>query len=184
MDPQPRQTLPESSRPLDDVLARTLPQLRCFVQRRLGQRLAARERVSDLVQSVCRQVLSDPTTPPSETSALRRRLFVVARHKLADRARHHDAAARSTEREASFERLDGVVIEEPSPLENIALREETERVQRAIATLPPSDRDVIVLSVLLGVSHHEVARHLGSTEAATRSRLSRALAKLALRLGS
>ena len=42
---------------LGELLARHLPGLRAYVRQRTGQAIRARESVSDLVQSVCREVI-------------------------------------------------------------------------------------------------------------------------------
>lgn len=181
MDPTAKPAEP-TGHSLDDLLTRTLPQLRCFVQRRLGRRLAARETVSDLVQSACRQAITEAGAAPTDSSSLRQRLFRIAHHKIIDRSRHHAAAARTMDREDGEPPSGDPVAADPSPLAIASLRDDAARVERVLATLPPADRDVIVLAVVLGLPHTEIARHLDTTPTATRSRLSRALAKLALRL--
>jgi RNA polymerase sigma-70 factor (ECF subfamily) len=63
-------------------------------------------------------------------------------------------------------------------------REELERLERAFAALPDDYRSVIVLARVHGLSHAEIAGRLGRTEPATRTLLSRALARLALAIES
>jgi DNA-directed RNA polymerase specialized sigma24 family protein len=53
-------------------------------------------------------------------------------------------------------------------------------VRRAFDELPADQRRVILLARIDGLAHEEIARRLGRTPLATRSLLSRALARLAL----
>ena len=55
-------------------------------------------------------------------------------------------------------------------------------LDEALASLPQSQRDVIVLRYLHGLSHAEVARELGCAEEAVHTRITRALATLRNRL--
>ena len=167
---------------LSDVLARALPQLRCFVGKRLSRKLAARESISDVVQSAAREVLIDLGQSEPDSSWIRRNLFVAARRKVAEHGRHHGAERRSLDREADPSALDDAVTHDRSPTESVAIRDEVARVERALESLSPVDREVVVLAVVMGMSHAVIARELGSTEAATRTRLSRALARLSARL--
>lgn len=167
---------------LADVLARALPQLRCFVGKRLSRKLAARESISDVVQSAAREVLVDLGNSELDSSWIRRNLFVAARRKVAEHGRRHGAERRSQNREADPAALDDAVTEDRSPTEAVAIRDEVARVERALESLAPLDREVVVLAVLMGMSHSVIARELGSTEAASRTRLSRALARLSARL--
>lgn len=52
--------------------------------------------------------------------------------------------------------------------------DEAERVQRALATLAPADRLLIVLKYVEGLSHEEIARVLHCSAESSRSRLTRA----------
>ncbi len=56
-------------------------------------------------------------------------------------------------------------------------------LQRALAGLEPKDRAVLVLRYFADQSVAEVARHLGVSEGAVRTRASRALTKLRVSLG-
>lgn len=167
---------------LADVLERALPQLRSFIGKQLGRRLAARETISDVVQSAAREVLVDLSQGTPDSSLIRRSLFVAATRKIAEHGRRHAAERRNPDREVNESSLHHVVAPGDSPHEAAEIRDDIARVERALGTLGTADRDVIVLAILVGLSHAEIARELGSTEMATRSRLSRALARLAARL--
>lgn len=168
-----------SERPLDELLARALPQLRVFVRKKLGQRLRRKESVSDVVQSACREVLNDLGSGSIGAEDLRRRLFKQADRKLLDRGRRHAAEKRDAQRERP---LYDHAASTASPAEVAELHDELERVARALDGLAPADREVIVLASILDLPHSEVASHLGIAEGAARTRLCRALSRLAARL--
>ena len=81
----------------------------------------------------------------------------------------------------SFERV-YMDFDEVSKHGFFMLGEELEHLASAFAALPPDWREVILLARVRGLSHAEIARTLGRTESATRTLLSRALARLATEL--
>lgn len=175
---------PPPSRLLEDHLAG----LRAFVHLRLGRALRAKEESQDLVQSVCREVLADlPHFEPRAGASFRDWLFRLAENKIRDRWRHWQREKRNVAREVE---LDATEIEDASvcadlanlctPSRVAAGREELARLERAFCELPDDYREVIVLARLRGLTHAQIAEHLGRTELATRTLLSRALARLAL----
>src|SRR3954447_5459325 len=56
------------------------------------------------------------------------------------------------------------------------------RIRRAIATLPPGQRDAVALFYLAGLTHAEAAAHLGVPPSAVKTRLHKARANLRRRL--
>lgn len=56
------------------------------------------------------------------------------------------------------------------------------RIRRAIATLPPGQRDAVALFYLAGLTHAEAAEHLGVPAGAVKARLHKARATLRRRL--
>jgi RNA polymerase sigma-70 factor, ECF subfamily len=73
-------------------------------------------------------------------------------------------------------------VDRDTPLERILRGEVAEHVRRAIAALAPHYRDVLILCELSELSYAEAAQVCGIDIGTVRSRLSRARAKLALRL--
>jgi RNA polymerase sigma-70 factor (ECF subfamily) len=109
-------------------------------------------------------------------------LITIALNKCRDWARR-----RKVRRIFSFALpLDGAAeaIAEDRPLHDIeaADREELARTRRAIAGLPTTLREVLVLRAIDGQSQAEAAAILGVTEKAVETRLRRARAKLSERL--
>jgi RNA polymerase sigma factor (sigma-70 family) len=165
-------------------------ELRAWVRRRLGRGLRAREGSLDLAQSVCRQALEDfDGFRPLGGEGFKRWLLVRASHKIKDRARYWARDRRDGERERPLadrdpasreEHREGALEDWLTPSRDAAAREEVERVRRAFDELPADQRRVILLARIDGLAHEEIARRLGRTPLATRSLLSRALARLAL----
>jgi RNA polymerase sigma-70 factor (ECF subfamily) len=174
-----------------ELLQRHVERLRAFVRPRLGARLRARETSQDVVQSVLREAWVGFDRLPAagvgelDRSGFRRWLLRAADRKLKSRGRFWSRLRRSSAREepGAGERIDELAAAGlATPSLALAAREELERIERAFARLPEDWREVLVLVRLEGLPHAEVARRLGRSESATRTLLSRALARLATEL--
>lgn len=179
--------LPDAT--VDRLLERHMEVLRSFVHLRLGRLIRTKESESDIVQSVCRNVLDDRGAFEyrGETS-FRQWLLRRAEHKIVDRGRFYRREKRESVREepldprAANEDGEGEVATLFTPSRHAAGREELERVERAFRELPAPYREVVVLARIVGLSHEAIAARLGRTNGAVRKMLSRALARLAVLL--
>src|SRR5262245_31930505 len=82
------------------LVERYLPQIRAYVRLRSGPLLRRRESQSDLVQTVCRQLLEDLQDYRGDAEgSFRTWLFRMALRKLAARGRFHGAGRRDPARE-------------------------------------------------------------------------------------
>jgi RNA polymerase sigma factor (sigma-70 family) len=70
-------------------------------------------------------------------------------------------------------------VERSSPFEATAASELERRIERALATLPPASREVLLLVGVAGLDHPDAADVCGITPEALRQRLHRARAMLA-----
>jgi len=175
----------------DELMRQHLPGLRAFVRMRLGARLRSRETSMDLVQSVCGEVLRDiQDFEYRGQGSFRHWLYGCAENKLRKLDRFWKRQRRDPQRE---ERLDGgdeatLVLKELgdfcTPSRDAMAREELERIETAFGELSEDQQQVILLSRVVGLPHAAVAKELGRTPTATRSLLSRALARLAVLLES
>jgi RNA polymerase sigma-70 factor, ECF subfamily len=98
-------------------------------------------------------------------------LFTVARnlHVSYSRSRMlEDSAA------ASLIALWPFSLEGSSPFEAAAASELERRIERALATMPPASREVLLLVAVAGLDHSDAADICGITPAALRQRLHRA----------
>ncbi len=110
--------------------------------------------------------------------SLRTWLLTIARNTLHDhlrrtRVRNHVPLAATRD----------LACDAPSPEERLLWEEEVGRLLAAVAALPARDREVIGLRYGSGLDGSEVAEVLGIREAAVRTRLWRALARLRDALG-
>jgi RNA polymerase sigma-70 factor (ECF subfamily) len=165
-----------------DLLEEHLAGLRAFVHLRLGSRLREKEESQDLVQSVCREVLADPSAFERRAgTGFREWLHRAAENKIRDRWRYWRRERRDVARETPGA-PESELVDLVTPSRAAGSREELARLERAFLRLPPDYREVIVLARLRGLSHESIAAKLGRTELATRTLLSRALARLAFAL--
>ena len=172
---------------IEALMGRHLPGLRAYVRVQGGPLLRAKEESTDIVQSVCREVLEklDRFRYPSE-AGFRHWLYTTALRKIRDRYDYYLAAKRDVRRElapsdrsqASRE-LVGVYGTICTPSREAAAREEVARIEEAFDRLPDHYREVLVQSRLLGLSSGEIGQRIGMTANAVRQLLYRATARLA-----
>jgi RNA polymerase sigma-70 factor, ECF subfamily len=99
-------------------------------------------------------------------------VFAIARNLRIDRLR----------REVPWQELpEGRLAEasdEPLPDEAVAEKERQQRVQSALAALPPEQKEVVALAYLEGLSHSEIADRLGMPLGTVKSRMRIAYQKI------
>lgn len=171
---------------VDALFERHLPSIKRSVQRRLRPQTSPRFDTSDVVQEtheLARRRLME---------YLRRRpmgfglwlLKTAHRRVIALEREHLHAQIRSVNRElplpdaSSLVLVERVAMNRPSPLDQALLRERASIVRQALARLPDTDRDVLMLRVFDGLSNDEVALVLEMRPDATKKRFTRALLKL------
>jgi len=164
---------------VEQLLARHLPRLRAFVRLRVPPALRARESASDVVQSVCKDLLLKGGPPEYRgEGAFRAWLFTAALRKIREHEKYHFREKRDLAREETRS-VGDCYAAALSPSREMMAQEEVAEIEAAFDRLPDADREVITLARFAGLSHAEIAAHLGRSEVAVRSLLSRALARLA-----
>lgn len=169
---------------MDALLERNLPRLRAFVRLRVDRALRERESSSDLVQSVCRQVLEHAEDFEYRSEeAFRAWLFKTALNKIRERARFHRAKRRAPDREHHAEAVPEEMLVSmysriTTPTKAAAGRELSERLESAFDQMPDDYREVISLSRIVGLPRAEVAKAMNRSEGAVSMLLSRALLEL------
>jgi RNA polymerase sigma-70 factor, ECF subfamily len=172
---------------VDALLQRHLPGLRTYVRRNIGPALLAKESSSDVVQSVCREVLADVGRFEYQgEAAFRAWLHQAALRKIIDRHRYYRAEKRDGAREVAPESASTLTSDElavlatsiHTPSRDAMMNEEIERLERGFAKLAEADQRVIKLVYVEGLTHSQVAERLGCSEVNSRKMLSRALARL------
>lgn len=173
---------------LANLLQAQLPGVRAFVRAHMGPQLRARESVSDLVQSVCREILTHKARfRHASAEAFQAWLFTMARRKVQNRARDLGRHKRAVDREVPIGPTElgqlGAAYGRLSSPSGRALRaEEVARLEAAIDELPAEQREVITLAHLAGLSRAEIGERMGKTEEAVRALLHRAKARLSMLL--
>jgi RNA polymerase sigma-70 factor, ECF subfamily len=176
-------------RAISALVVRHLPSLRAYVRLRGGPLVRRCESDSDLVQSICVEILRNLQNVRYQGEGpFRHWLFTIALRKLVEKERYYRAEKRNPDRlaapaEGDSESINPLVsacyAKLGTPSEVAIQRETSRRIEEALDAMPENYRDVILMSRLMGLSHAEIAERLGKSEAAVRTTLSRALARVA-----
>ena len=175
---------PEGGASIEALLERHLTALRAFVRLRSNQAIRDRESHSDLVQSVCRELLEGEEGFAYEGEAqFRNWLYTAALRKIVQRDRYLRAQQRDVGREVRpAEGCAGGVLDcyatFSTPSMKAASAEALAGIERAFDELPTQQREVITLARVVGLSHAEIAEQLEITEDNSRQLLRRGLVRL------
>jgi RNA polymerase sigma-70 factor (ECF subfamily) len=126
----------------------------------------------DLAQETLLTVWRKAALYAGEKGSMTTWVFAIARNLRIDRLR----------REMPWQELpEGRLVEassEPLPDEAMAEKERQERVQAALAGLPPEQKEVVSLAYLEGLSHSEIAERLSLPLGTVKSRMRIAYQKI------
>ncbi len=168
-----------------ELLVHFEPKLRAFIRLRAGPLVLARESASDLVQSVCREILENiEGFRWGGDAEFRHWLFTIARRKIADRYAYWAAAKRDVHREhpegtPAIQDIVASYSAFATPSAHARAEEAAADIEQAFQSLSNRQQDAIVLSRVFGLSHAEIADHADFTDAAAvRRTLHRGLAAL------
>lgn len=173
-------------RALDELLQAYLPQLHAFVHVRIGPSLRARESSLDVVQSVCRELLSARERFDFRgEDRFRSWLFTAALNKVRERHRRLHAQKRDVARDAELVDAAPVAVAHLLTPSQDAIGNETAVVmQHALAALAEDHREVITLARLVHLPNHVIAEVMQRSEEATRKLLARAMLQFGRELRS
>lgn len=171
---------------LEELLRVHLPGLRGYVRLHSDRVLRSKESSTDLVQSVCREVLEklDRFQYPSE-NAFKHWLYATALRKIRHRYEYYRAQKRDAVKEvplvdsSSDGGLSMCYSALHTPSAELMAREEVEQLEAAFDQLSEEHREVLVLARLVGLSRAEIGERMGRSEGAVRALLFRAQARLA-----
>jgi len=177
-----------------EVLDRHLPALRAFVRLRTNAAIRQRESESDIVQSVCRELLQERSQFDFRgEGAFRSWLYTAALRKVVEKDRYYRAQKRDIKREV---RIGGSPTEgDLQPIadcysvlatasQDLAAKEQMECIDRAFARLEPDYQRVLSLGRVAALPLEDVAREMGRSKDACRKLIRRAQVQLALLLES
>lgn len=168
--------------------------VRRIIRLRLSKKLRSKLDSVDVVQDALILALNglDHFTYSSEGDFLRW-LSKIAENRLRDMFDRFSVDKRDVRREISFKKEDrnteGGSIGAPEPVRDttpsvvVGRKEELDRLEKALDELKPEYREIIVLKKIEGLSHAEIAEHLGKNEGAVRMLLARAMAALTIAYG-
>ena len=171
---------------IDPLFARHRPELRRLVQLRLDPKLRPRLDPSDVVQEAQLEALrrlDDYLQEPPMPFRLWLRQITYDR-LLMVRRQHVRAERRSVERDVALPDQSSLLLAQQllasgsSPSEQLAKRELTRRVNRAIAKLAESDREILLMRNFEGLTNREIAKIIGTTEQVVKNYLRTAFDKL------
>ncbi len=169
---------------LDELLVDYLPHLRAFVRSRVDGALRQRESCSDVVQSVCRELVSRRESFEFRGEAqFRGWLFTSALNKIREKHRFHHAGRRDVHKEDGIDPLSAAELalayaSVSSPASVAAMREDVDRLEKAFDELSDDHREVISLARIAGLPLDEVGQRMGRSPDAVRMLLGRALLAL------
>ena len=155
---------------LAEVFDRLAPAVYSGALRVLGHRAAAQ----DVVQDVFVELWSHPGRYDPAAGPLRAYLTMQARHRAVDMVRSELRRVARQERSSRLEPRQP----DPSPYEQMMASEAAAAVRAAIEMLPESQRRIVELAYLRGLTCREAAEVAGIPEGTAKSRLRLALAKL------
>jgi RNA polymerase sigma-70 factor, ECF subfamily len=170
---------------IDRLWARHREYLHRFVEFRLDPKMAARVDPSDVVQEAQLEAMRRlDDFLQHRPMPFRLWLRQIAYDRLVMLRRYHDGAARRTvDREVALSErssllLAGRMLASSTASKQLARRELAAEIRKAIAQVPVSDREVLLMRSFEGLSFEEVAWLLGIDPAAARKRHGRALLRL------
>lgn len=170
---------------LDALIARHRRQVKGAARRFLDDRLRGRVDASDIAQEVLLEAVQGGQFAELDDSDLSRFLTSVAQRRCIDAHRRHVGAARRTVlRELPWALPNGfsleaiMAVDSSAPDEKASRRERLRRVQRALAKLSDSDRDLLELRHLRQMSVEAIAKFLNASPTAITTRHLRALQRL------
>lgn len=166
----------------NDLYLRYRDRLLFTIRCRLGPGLRARLQSEDVLHSVVRQALVDlERFRPRDEGALGRYLHVCVLNKIRKKGAFFGAQRRAGEQTLSdtlLARLPG------AGLDGYIEHDRYAALERAIQRLPEAMREIVLLRSVQGMSNQEAAAATGKTPAATAKLHQRAIARLAVAMGS
>ena len=138
---------------------------------------------ADVTQDTFLHFIGHPDRYDPTRGAIGAWLCGIARN-LARKALGHRESATDPAELADDADLDASQVDGDTPLERILRNEAAEAVRVAVAAIAPHYRDVLILCELSELSYAEAAQVCGIDIGTVRSRLHRARAQLAARLGA
>lgn len=149
------------------------PRVARYCRARVGVRLGTCVSADDVTQEVLIAVMQALPSYRPDSSAFISFVFGIASHKVADFYRK-----RQREPVTPVGEIPTTVDRGPQPETVVLQHDERQQVGKLLERLTETQRNILVLRLLVGLSADEVARVVGSTSSAVRVNQYRALDKL------
>lgn len=168
------------------LLDRHMGDLLAYVRLNIPRNLRERESVSDIVQSVCCEILARPERLEYRGEGpFRNWLYGAVLNKIRDHERFFQRDKRDVRRERRVEDFGSIALlrdhgRPGTPSRHAMTQESLERIEAAFDKLDPAQKDLILLAKVVKLPQSEIAAQLGIGVGAMRSRLTRAVARLAV----
>jgi RNA polymerase sigma-70 factor (ECF subfamily) len=144
-----------------------------YCRSRIGRSGSAYSSADDVAQEICMAVLGALSRYQDEPQSFLPFVYGIAAHKVAD---HYRRAGRDRSDPAA-DVPDGIDVS-ASPEQQTMAADLRTRLGALLGTLPPRQREILVLRLIVGLSAAETAAAVGLTPTAVRVTQHRALAKL------
>ena len=158
---------------MERLLASVQPLVVRYCRARVGRQERSYASADDVAQEVCLAVLTALPSYRDQGRPFLAFVYGIAAHKVADA--HRSAARNKSEPVAEFPDAPEV---RDGPEQRAVSGELSGRMARLLSTLPPKQREILVLRVVVGLSAEETADAVGSTPGAVRVAQHRALNRL------
>jgi RNA polymerase sigma-70 factor (ECF subfamily) len=171
---------------LDALYGRVAGRLLALIRLRLGPGLRSHLESRDILQAtLLKSFQRIEQFEGADGATLMAWLARIADHEIRDRVDYHERQRRDAARELPLEQAASVPeAAGRSALSAVILDEEAERLERALETLSPAHRDVVIRRAFEERSFREIAAETGRSEDACRMLYARALSALTLALGA
>ena len=156
----------------DALLANVRTMVHRYCRARLGRLPGSEHAADDVAQEVCLAVLSALPRYRDEGRPFEAFVFGIAAHKVADAQRAAVRAAVPTDEMPDEPDLG------PGPEDHALRSSDAALVRSLLDRLPPTQRELLILRVAVGLSAEETGSALGMSSGAVRVAQHRALARL------
>lgn len=158
---------------IDTLFAWIRPAIVRYCRSRIGRSGSAYASADDVAQEICIAVLGALSRYGDEPQSFLPFVYGIAAHKVAD---HYRRSGRDRS-DPSADVPDGIDVS-AGPEQQMMAADLRDRLAGLLATLPPRQREILVLRLIVGLSAQETAAAVGLTPTAVRVTQHRALAKL------
>ncbi len=135
----------------------------------------------EVTQDVFLNVWRRASSYQSQRGSVLAWLFSIAHHRAIDELRRRRREQAQTQ--PGVDLTDKLSDDSVDPTEHAATEMERSRLNDALSRLRPEQREVVVLAYFGGLTHSEIARHLGQPLGTVKTRMRLALQKLREVLG-